>query len=106
MALAPQPAKIQPHSHPANPCGSSGPLLRDPAQLRWPSQRPAWHRANAQPGAPTQTGKSPAGMRSEEHTSELQSPDTISYAVFCLKKKKKNIAKPQILLQISNNFKG
>src|SRR5213082_4194878 len=26
------------------------------------------------------------GKRSEEHTSELQSPDTISYAVFCLKK--------------------
>lgn len=25
--------------------------------------------------------------RSEEHTSELQSPDAISYAVFCLKKK-------------------
>ena len=25
--------------------------------------------------------------RSEEHTSELQSPDNISYAVFCLKKK-------------------
>src|SRR5213082_740468 len=24
------------------------------------------------------------GLRSEEHTSELQSPDTISYAVFCL----------------------
>jgi len=30
-----------------------------------------------------------AVMRSEEHTSELQSPHTISYAVFCLKKKKK-----------------
>src|SRR5213595_2543860 len=28
--------------------------------------------------------------RSEEHTSELQSPSVISYAVFCLKKKKKN----------------
>src|SRR5213082_2973406 len=27
----------------------------------------------------------PAKQRSEEHTSELQSPDTISYAVFCLK---------------------
>src|SRR5216117_4458123 len=27
--------------------------------------------------------------RSEEHTSELQSPFLISYAVFCLKKKKK-----------------
>ena len=28
--------------------------------------------------------------RSEEHTSELQSRETISYAVFCLKKKKKS----------------
>src|SRR3546814_10075633 len=33
----------------------------------------------------------PAGpLRSEEHTSELQSLMRISYAVFCLKKKKKN----------------
>src|SRR3546814_6132582 len=31
--------------------------------------------------------------RSEEHTSELQSLMRISYAVFCLKKKKKNIRK-------------
>src|SRR3546814_1373794 len=30
-------------------------------------------------------------FRSEEHTSELQSLMRISYAVFCLKKKKKNI---------------
>src|SRR3546814_6255540 len=30
-----------------------------------------------------------AGIRSEEHTSELQSLMRISYAVFCLKKKKK-----------------
>src|SRR3546814_3831490 len=29
----------------------------------------------------------PAGKRSEEHTSELQSLMRISYAVFCLKKK-------------------
>src|SRR3546814_1143069 len=29
------------------------------------------------------------GMRSEEHTSELQSLMRISYSVFCLKKKKK-----------------
>ena len=28
-------------------------------------------------------------VRSEEHTSELQSQSTISYAVFCLKKKNK-----------------
>src|SRR3546814_5044087 len=31
------------------------------------------------------------GKRSEEHTSELQSLMRISYAVFCLKKKKKQI---------------
>src|SRR3546814_8376969 len=31
-----------------------------------------------------------AAMRSEEHTSELQSLMRISYAVFCLKKKKKS----------------
>src|SRR3546814_10036307 len=30
------------------------------------------------------------GFRSEEHTSELQSLMRISYAVFCLKKKKRN----------------
>src|SRR3546814_6872493 len=35
------------------------------------------------------------GVRSEEHTSELQSLMRISYAVFCLKKKKKT----QILAQ-------
>src|SRR3546814_7669035 len=35
-------------------------------------------------------------IRSEEHTSELQSLMRISYAVFCLKKKKKNT-------QINNN---
>src|SRR3546814_6916568 len=37
-------------------------------------------------------------VRSEEHTSELQSLMRISYAVFCLKKKKK-----QILKQIKKN---
>src|SRR3546814_3466581 len=34
-----------------------------------------------------------AGVKSEEHTSELQSLMRISYAVFCLKKKKKHINK-------------
>src|SRR3546814_16243127 len=33
----------------------------------------------------------PAAFRSEEHTSELQSLMRISYAVFCLKKKKYSI---------------
>src|SRR3546814_10198271 len=34
-------------------------------------------------------GSEPIGPRTEEHTSELQSLMRISYAVFCLKKKKK-----------------
>ena len=38
-------------------------------------------------------GQSP---RSEEHTSELQSQSTISYAVFCLTKKKKKKDKKKI----------
>src|SRR3546814_8334797 len=36
-----------------------------------------------------------ADLRSEEHTSELQSLMRISYAVFCLKKKKIHIPHPQ-----------
>src|SRR3546814_5708212 len=36
-------------------------------------------------------GAAVIGTRSEEHTSELQSLMRISYAVFCLKKKKKHI---------------
>src|SRR3546814_8681601 len=36
-------------------------------------------------------------IRSEEHTSELQSLMRISYAVFCLKKKKKNTIKSHVL---------
>src|SRR3546814_3922648 len=40
----------------------------------------------------------PTFWRSEEHTSELQSLMRISYAVFCLKKKKTNIS-------ISHNHK-
>src|SRR3546814_10815577 len=38
-----------------------------------------------------------AWLRSEEHTSELQSLMRISYAVFCLKKKKRTISTKQTL---------
>src|SRR3546814_10869335 len=38
------------------------------------------------------TSPATGAIRSEEHTSELQSLMRISYAVFCLKKKKINIA--------------
>src|SRR3546814_9055803 len=46
------------------------------------------HRSLAQEGRPT---RHRAIDRSEEHTSELQSLMRISYAVFCLKKKKRKI---------------
>src|SRR3546814_7832111 len=48
---------------------------------------------------PRHRAQRPAGVRSEEHTSELQSLMRISYAVFCVqkkKKKKKMHAKEQI----------
>src|SRR5216117_3687980 len=49
---------------------------------------PISRQASARPRCPTSCG-GPRGAcsRSEEHTSELQSPFLISYAVFCLKKK-------------------
>src|SRR6187549_4277650 len=42
----------------------------------------------ASPVAPRSRAAPRHDGRSEEHTSELQSPHPISYAVFCLKKKK------------------
>src|SRR3546814_8945201 len=41
------------------------------------------------PSGMRQNARSSEELRSEEHTSELQSIMRISYAVFCLKKKKK-----------------
>src|SRR3546814_4557889 len=44
-------------------------------------------------------------IRSEEHTSELQSLMRISYAVFCLKKKNKtHTTKPHTVHIINNNY--
>src|SRR3546814_6564420 len=46
----------------------------------------------AMPNTPAAVGR---GIRSEEHTSELQSLMRISYAVFCLKKKNQHNTKTQ-----------
>src|SRR3546814_6195403 len=48
-------------------------------------------------------GTALAAVRSEEHTSELQSLMRISYAVFCLKKKKTNKSLPQNNLTASQS---
>src|SRR3546814_9182689 len=46
-----------------------------------------------------------AGARSEEHTSELQSLMRISYAVFCLKKKKQHTTKAEQNRKHKNTLK-
>src|SRR3546814_3002671 len=54
-----------------------------------PVHRDRWPQWRGQIDAAACAGRGrPRGGRSEEHTSELQSLMRISYAVFCLKKKK------------------
>src|SRR3546814_6074864 len=53
----------------------------------------AWRPATMFRGSWVLRGQSCTVRRSEEHTSELQSLMRISYAVFCLKKKKQNHTK-------------
>src|SRR3546814_11312349 len=60
-------------------CGDADAGADRPRGLRAPSAAPALRRHEA------------AGLRSEEHTSELQSLMRSSYAVFCLKKKRSTI---------------
>src|SRR3546814_5851176 len=61
-----------------------------------------WRSDDGQAQAVENRGKGHESVRSEEHTSELQSLMRISYAVFCLKKKKKN--KKQIRRPYSNTY--
>src|SRR3546814_5807997 len=57
-----------------------------PPMIRPPSGESAMAASSARKPIPAQA-KSGEKLRSEEHTSELQSLMRISYAVFCLKKK-------------------
>src|SRR3546814_8927685 len=61
---------------------------REDARL-WRADRRAWQRPRHEAARPGRTEYA-RGVRSEEHTSELQSLMRISYAVFCLKKKNTN----------------
>src|SRR3546814_5702594 len=65
-------------------------LFRSPA-----APAAAWCRP-LERGAVGGAGRPRLPARSEEHTSELQSLMRISYAVFCLKKKKTSIRREQI----------
>src|SRR3546814_6335038 len=71
-----QPAARQ-QSAPVPTPGDSPPPATAPTKCRWRARCRSTRRHSCQ------------GRRSEEHTSELQSLMRISYAVFCLKKKKK-----------------
>src|SRR3546814_10197493 len=62
---------------------SSPPIARDPPVITLNS--PAGSPASSASAASASAEK---GVKSEEHTSELQSLMRISYAVFCLQKKK------------------
>src|SRR3546814_8847140 len=71
-----------------DPGRRQGPALRTIARpaRHGPAEEPAGLEADRQ----SVCGRRGPDCRSEEHTSELQSLMRISYAVFCLKKKKKN----------------
>src|SRR3546814_6468042 len=77
--------RIVPRDHEGASCA----LHRSQGTVRCPRPRspPAVSGLRSQERHPTKSGSSRIG-RSEEHTSELQSLMRISYAVFCLKKKK------------------
>src|SRR3546814_10603391 len=65
-----------------NVSDDSGRLWRDPAVKAQPGQI-----LRVAVSAPVPADAAPQAIRSEEHTSELQYLMSISYAVFCLKKK-------------------
>src|SRR3546814_3901145 len=69
-------------------------LFRSPVPARPPAGTEALSPKLEEAGRMRPAGPAPPGRwRSEEHTSELQSLMRISYAVFCLKKKKRKIRK-------------
>src|SRR3546814_10492413 len=80
------------------PLPAERPLPR--ALRRRPRQRRSIRRRR--PRDASATGRD-ASFRSEEHTSELQSLMRISYAVFCLKKKKKKNKLTRVLKNSNEN---
>src|SRR3546814_10718955 len=72
-----------PHQHPVRACRMAAPHSGD--RVGTQQSRAPDGGAGVEPAAADDLS-----ARSEEHTSELQSLMRISYAVFCLKKKKKS----------------
>src|SRR3546814_1323069 len=80
-ALAQVPEPLPPEAVEALPVATAPAQVPPPAEI---DGVPALTRADAEAWL---DGFMPYALRSEEHTSELQSLMRISYAVFCLKKK-------------------
>src|SRR3546814_10888571 len=78
----------------ASPASGSGSAGSACLATEW-----SWVRRGLAPAAKTADPAATESTRSEEHTSELQSLMRISYAVFCLKKKKNNRHKQAKKLQ-------
>src|SRR3546814_9833572 len=68
-----------------NAAPSRSAIMHGAALPRWSC---SGSRRITEPASATQSDSQARRIRSEEHTSELQSLMRISYAVFCLKKKK------------------
>src|SRR3546814_2055365 len=80
-------------------CGRPAPVPGERPQIQSHLEHRRAHQRVLQPLRSDLQGR--ADRRSEEHTSELQSLMRISYAVFCLKKKKKS-TKYTLSAQIRN----
>src|SRR3546814_3195208 len=75
-------------------------LFRSPVSARDGGARPRL------PREPTgRRGRPESGDRSEEHTSELQSLMRISYAVFCLKKKRAKNPRHKVTEKLETSMK-
>src|SRR3546814_4746852 len=84
LALAACTAKEKPTQDDTAGAATTGGVTREEAKVE-PDAPPV----TPMPAATViQSQPGPDGSRSEEHTSELQSLMRLSYAVFCLKKKK------------------
>src|SRR3546814_4769538 len=99
MARAVTPQEPRPHSSikpkqgtsevvPPAPTKRSAETLRQLTECRWRARPSKSAGLRRQSGGKTDHSTRLLRSRSEEHTSELQSLMSISYAVFCLKKKK------------------
>src|SRR3546814_7386061 len=83
----PSPGAIGLAGSASSPVAPKPPMPVADAVTATPSSVPPFRLIVATPPIPVAAAPSPSPPRSEEHTSELQSLMSISYAVFCLKKK-------------------